>query len=262
MNYDKEAAASIEEKYSELQSRYNDIFLETFAFSGRLKNERAKEFFQHGVGRRLEILKGCIDNMFRLFPVEQVEKLERSNRLAVEINLHAFLINVYGIIENLGLALAYENKLVGEQSKYNMHPKQVNLFNGKFQKLLHPTLAGYLRGETVVKWYKDYAKNYRDALAQRIPPYVPPSGLNDAEQKRFSDIEKELQTLSYWNDLARIEALRDEEETLGSAIALFVHSFSEKANLVYLHLQIVTDFLTIEELLRKVMGNFFFEPQS
>jgi hypothetical protein len=261
MNYDGEAAASIEAQYADLESRYNDIFRRTFAFGQQLRNERAREFFHHGVGRRLEILKRSIDNIFRCFPVRRIEMLERADRLDVEVNLHAFLINVYGIIENLALALAYENELIGDQSMNKIHPKQANLFSTNFQKLIHPTLAGYLRGDMAV-WYKEYAKNYRDALAHRIPPYVPPSGLNDSERKRFADIDKELHTLSYENHLDRIGVLLDEQMSLGSAFAVYVHSLSEKAKLVRLHPQMLTDYLTIEELLRKTMQSFFWESPT
>ena len=156
---------------------------------------------------------------------------------------------------NLALSLAYENDLIGSKDKAKVHPKQANLFDKRFQKLLHPKLSAYLSGQ-VAAWYKQYAKDYRDALAHRIPPYVPPSGLNELQQQRFADIEKELGILTYEKNLDQIAALREEEESLGSAIAVYVHSFSEKARRVWLHPQILTDFLTIEDLLHKTIESF------
>ena len=81
MNYDDEAAASIEEQYAALEGRHNDIFMRTFAFGHRLRDERAREFFHHGVGRRLEMLKRSIDNIFHFFPVRRVEMLDRPDRV-------------------------------------------------------------------------------------------------------------------------------------------------------------------------------------
>ena len=261
MNYDREAAASIEGKYAEIGQRYNDLFMKTFAFGHRLRNERAKEFIHHGVARRLEMLKRSMDNIFRLFPVRRFKILKRDNRLDLEVSLHAFLINVYGILENLALALAYENDLIGVGEENKVHPRQANLFDQRFQKLLHPTFVAYLRSD-MTDWYKEYAKDYRDALAHRIPPYVPPSGLNKRQQARFAEIEEELQSLTYERDIERIVALRDEEESLGSAMAAFVHSFSEKARLLRLHPQILTDFLTIEEVLQRAMEGFVWRPET
>ena len=261
MNYDREAAASIEETYAEIAGRFDDLYMKTFSFGHLLKNERAREFIHHGVGRRLEMLKRSLDNIFRLFPVRRVRILKRQNRLNVEVSLHAFLINVYGILENLALALAYENDLIGTKQVNKVHPGQANLFDRRFQKLLHPTFVAYLSGQ-MTDWYEQYAKDYRDALAHRIPPYVPPSGLKKRQERRFADIEKELQSLTYERDLDKIAALRNEEESLGTAFAVFVHSFSEKARLVRLHPQLLTDFLTIEEVLQKSMESFIWQPDK
>lgn len=261
MNYDREAAASIEDKYAEIAERYNDLFMKTFAFGHRLRNERAREFIHHGVARRLEMLKRSMDNIFRLFPVRRIKILKRHNRLDVEVSLHAFLINIYGILENLALALGYENDLIGVKDKNKVHPRQANLFDQRFQKLLHPVFAAYLH-DHMTGWYSEYAKDYRDALAHRIPPYVPPSGLNKRQQLRFAEIEKELLSLTYEHDLDRIVALRDEQESLGTAMAAYVHSFSEKARIVGLHPQVLQDFLTIEEVLHKAMDAFSYRPET
>jgi hypothetical protein len=219
-------------------------------------NERAKEYILHGVSRRLGLLQRCIDKIFMLFPANRMEKLTQSDRQDLEINLHAFLINIYGIIENIGLALAYENDLIENKSAQKLHIKEINLFNKRFQNLLNPKLKEYLTEDTIGKWYIEYAKNYRDALAHRIPPYVPPAALNDEEQRRFKDLDKELQSLTYEKDLERIEAIQDEQDSLGSSNPLFVHSFFEKAKPVYLHPQLIADYRTVEEILMKALDNF------
>jgi hypothetical protein len=258
MNYDREAAESIEGQYAEVAQRFDDLFLKTFAFGQRLTNDRAREFIHHGVARRLEMLKRSMEKIFQLFPVRRIKILKRQDRLDVEVNLHAFLINVYGILENLALALGYENDLISTKDKNKVRPRQANLFDLRFQNLLNPMFASYLRDQLTV-WYVEYAKNYRDALAHRIPPYVPPSGLNKRQQARFADIEKELQSLTYASDLDRIMALRDEQKSIGTALAVYVHSFSEKARQVRLHPQVLTDFLTVEEVLKKAMDAFFLD---
>ena len=99
MNYDREAAASILETYAGITARFDDLYMRTFSFGHQLKNERAREFIHHGVGRRLEMMKRSLDNVFRLFPVRRIKILKRQNRLDVEVSLHAFLINVYGALE-------------------------------------------------------------------------------------------------------------------------------------------------------------------
>ena len=256
MHYSGEALTEIEAGYSELLLRYRELAIQVFRFVGRLKNEKAREYMLHGVGRRLSLLHRCVNNMFRLFPASRVEKLSDDDRLDLEINLHAFLINVYGIIENIGLAVAYENALLGDDGERKLNAKEVSLFSRRFRRHLNLQLRSYLSEQTLDNWYRQYAKNYRDALAHRIPPYIPPAALNHGEERRFKDLESEMQTET---DPSRVEALQQEQAKLGTANPLFVHSFSENANLVYLHPQLIADFRTVEEILKKTLDNFYCE---
>jgi len=166
------------------------------------------------------------------------------------------LINVYGIIDNIGLAVAYENALLGGDSDRKLNVRKVSLFRKSFQSHLNPQLRSYLSGQTLIDWYWQYAKNYRDALAHRIPPYNPPAALNHDEARRFKDLVSEMKGKT---DPSRIEVLQQEQAKLGTSNPLFVHSFSENTKLVYLHPQLIADFRTVEEILKKTLDNFYCE---
>jgi hypothetical protein len=243
------------EMHSELLPRYRELAIKVNAVGVALKNERARDFMIHGIGRRLWILYRSVENIFRLFPPDRIQPLLANDRIDVEINLHAFLINAYGIIENIALSLGFENDLIGKKDEGKVPLKEANLFNGQFQKHLSDELRAYLANSTVSDWYREYAKNYRDALAHRIPPYVPPSALDAAARSRFEEIEQEIGSLYATGVFDRIEALRDEQEGLGRANPLYLHSFSEKSRPLYLHQQMIMDFLTIEELVKMSIGN-------
>ena len=254
MSYNKVALNQLKQKHAELLSRYPDLAIAVGAFTQSLKSKRAREFMVHGVSRRLWMIYRCIANIFRLFPPDQEKPLVTDDRLDVEINLHAFLINIYGTLENLALAAAYESELVGKKSEGKIPKIKVSLFNEEFRRHLNKPLKEYLNQSGVDSWYREYAKNYRDALAHRVPPYVPPSALNDDEQQRYRAIEKEISGLYSTYDFDRIEALYNEQERLGRANPLFVHSFAEGAKPIYLHAQVLTDFSTIEELVKVFVG--------
>ena len=256
MNYTTEALQQLAEKHAELLSRYTELAIKVNEVGVGLKNERAREFMIHGIGRRLWILHRCVENIFHLFPADRIQPLLANDRINVEINLHAFLINAYGIIENIALVLGFEDDLIGKKAEGKVPLKQANLFNEQFRKHLSGGLKAYIANSDVSEWYREYAKNYRDALAHRIPPYVPPSALDEAARRRFDEIEKEIGSLYSTGDFGRIEALRDEQEGLGHANPLYLHSFSEKSRPLYLHPQMIADFLTIEELVKMLIGNF------
>lgn len=275
MHYSNEALNQLNTAHSELRRRYKELIKQVFLFAGHLKNERAKEHMLHGVGRRLKILQRCVDNIFRLFPAGRMEKLPSEDLLDLEINLHAFLINTYGVIENIALALAYENNLMAD-NRETPHPgscpttqrppqdkhsqdkvrrNDVNLFKSQFQRLLNRNLSAYLREGRTRDWYRQYAKNYRDALAHRIPPYVPPAALNDEQQRRHADLDHEKGGLSYIKSPERIIEIQHEQASLGTSNPLFMHSFSE-AKPLYLHPQLIADFRTVEELVYQAIANF------
>lgn len=257
MHYNDDALKEMTSTYSQLHLRQVHISLRVLVFAQGMMNERARECMHNGVGRRLSLLHRCIQNMFRLFPPDCAEKLSQDDRTDLEINLHAFLINIYGIIDNTALALAYENDLIRVGGEQKVHTNDVNLFNRRFRRLLNPRLSEYLREKNITNWYKLYAKNYRDALAHRIPPYVPPAVLTDEDSRKYMELYRELQTET---DQRRIEALQAEQAGLGTPNFLFVHSFSEKANFVYLHPQLIVDFGTVEEILNNVVDNFYCKP--
>lgn len=197
--------------------------------------------------------------MFRLFPASRDEKLSEDDRLDVEINLHSFLINVYGILENIALAIAYENALMGDNPKGKLNVRQVSLFNRDFRRRLSSQLRSYLGGQTLAAWYRQYAKNYRDALAHRILPYVPPAALNPDEARKFKDLEAAIREAT---DPFRIRSLQEEQSRLGRSNPHFVHSFSENSKPLYLHPQLLADFGTVEDILKNAIDHFYCDPTA
>ncbi len=256
MHYPDEVLGELSEKFSQLRFKYIDLTIKLGSFVSTLKSERAREYINHGVMRRLFILYTCIGNIFSLFPPGREDKLDEEDRKNVEINLHAFLINVYGIVENLGLSIASENGIATDNKSEKRMKADMGLFKPSFQERLAAPLKDYLSGPEIGRWYHEYVVNYRDALAHRIPPYIPPSALDEQDQKAYKKLTDRLVTLSQKGHSEEYSKTIDEIENLGKANPLYLHSFTEKSKPLYLHAQIVTDFVTLEELITKVIGNF------
>ena len=258
MHYTAKALKEIENAVSELRFRHIKVVEVVSIFGNKLRSDRAKEYMTNGVLRRLFILYRCIENIFRLFPANRAEKLTDEERYDLEINLHCFLINIYGISENLGLSMAFVNGLIGEGVSERSKRNEIGLFNSKFRKIVNPILRKYLDESKIADWYNEYAKSYRDALTHRIPPYVPPSGLNNEEQKEFAALNDRLSNLSKNAYSEKYSQIIDKMYNLDKASPFYTHSFSEKAKLVYLHPQIIADFRTVEELINIATSNFIF----
>lgn len=241
------------ELFDTLPKKYYELLRAIRSFAEETKTERAKEFLLHGVGRRLVIINRCIVNIFTIFPPERIEKLADNERHDANINLHAFQINIYGIIDNLGLCVAYEKNIIDNARTEKEQRHEVGLFKTKFLKKLNGKFYEYFSKGKIKNWFKQYASDYRHALAHRIPAYIPPAGINEEEVTKHDELEVQLNEISKTGYLEQISAIWDKMDQLGKATPLFTHSFSEKSKIVLLHPQLLVDFLTIEEIINFVL---------
>jgi hypothetical protein len=135
-----------------------------------LQQPAACEYLDQGACRRFNVIQRAIERVFSIFPPERVQVLEREELPDVQIYLHAFVINIYGVLDNLAWVFILERNIlatIGARTR-------VGLFIPATQVHLPRTVRDHLQSTAVSTWYSSYAKNYRDALAHRIPLYVPP----------------------------------------------------------------------------------------
>lgn len=256
MSYDKENIKKIKAKYSEVDHIYMQLMLKLSHVRSNLTSEKACEYLMHGVGRRLSILTKCIKNIFKIFPVEKTDLLPRNDLTELDINLHAFFVNISGILDNLGWVFIYEKSLFGSPKEGKINKHGVGLFNKKTQIYLRPELNEYLNSERMQAWYKEYSKNYRDALAHRIPLYVPPSALNTEEKEEYMALEKKLWDCSSLEAILKHNEILTKQSQLGRACPFFAHSTNEGSKPLFLHAQVIADFLTIEEVIKIFCDSF------
>lgn len=262
MRYEEQALKDIAEKYAKVGRIHEQLALRLSSMASNLRDARAKEHLIQGVGRRLSILTRCIQNIFSIFPVGRTEHLAPEELADLDINLHAFLINLAGLLDNLGWAFVFENDLLGSSKEGILGKKDIGLFNKKTQSRLPEKLCTYLNTERMKKWYSEYAQNYRDALAHRIPLYVPPFVLNREEEKKYRALEDQIHALdlSVSANFAIYDQLREKQKELGRASLFFMHSFDEGSHPRLLHAQVIIDYLTVEEILNSFCENMWTKP--
>lgn len=130
-----------------------------------LVQPKALEYMNEGVGRRLKVVFRGISNIFRIFPPQRTNLLNEDELVDICINLHAFYINIFGLFDNLAWVLVYERQLT-------IHRNDVGLYFKKMRRHLAPEFDSYL--QSILPWHDEHLKHYRDALAHRIPMYLPP----------------------------------------------------------------------------------------
>lgn len=214
-----------------------------------LKSGGAQEHLKHGVCRRLKVIARSLENIFRLCPPARVDLLGSDERCDVEINLHAFVINVHGLLDNLAWITVHE-RCPGNLPKRS----EVSLFKSAVQKHLTEAAKAYLTTEPIPSWHACYARVYRDALAHRIPLYVPPTYLVPSEQRQYVDLERQFNERMAQGDVDGAEEALRRQDDLGTLLPAFVHSFggADATAPVFFHPQLIADSRTVLEIVRVV----------
>lgn len=245
MAYSDQFIAKLAEEQSDAQHGLQDLVISAITAGQAQQDGIVRDYMLHGVARRLNLLRQCLITIFERFPPKTTKPLDTEILHEVQINLHAFVMNLYGTFENLAWAFVACHKLQGVIGNRT----NVGLFLRSTQQFLPTPLRDYLTSPTIAKWHSEYLKNYRDALAHKIPLYIPPARYTDEEAARdrtLGAMEHEYIRARRWNDLERVRAEREE---LGNAFPIFLHSFSggDRVRPVHLHPQLICDAKTILE---------------
>jgi hypothetical protein len=91
------------------------------------------------------------------------------------------------------------------------------------------------------QWLTQYGKQFRDAIAHRVPVYLPPKVMTPKDVARFQELWKaQVKAL---DDDSRFWAITRELEQLGQPCFLVTHSVLDqpKPPLIQLHLQLLAD---------------------
>jgi hypothetical protein len=206
---------------------------------------RVREHLLHGVGRRIGVIKRSIENIFSLFPPETARPIDLETIADVQINLHAFVMNLYGIWDNWAWAFVLRHNLeIGRGDR-----RRISLFNDAMRARLPSPLRNYLSSSTMIEWHEQYAKYFRDALAHRIPPYLPPARFTREEGKHYNELEDEKVECIKAAQWERLDQIYIEQANIGSPCFSFLHAYTEDtpAKLIMLHPQVLCDGMTVVE---------------
>jgi hypothetical protein len=253
LSYTPEARADLQRNYTKVRAELQDLWINLVGvLAPSLKIEKARDYVNQGVCRRLRVMRRCIHNIFKIFPVDRNAVLTGDEIDELEISLHAFLIHTHGVPDNLAWVYALERAI-------DLKPEEVGLFKKNTKKHLPETLRDYVNSEGIANWHKNYAKSYRDSLAHRIPPYVPPAVYTPEKIFKYRELESRIVEASQIGHLKEAFDLLEEQAALGSISPYYAHALADKPPMV-LHPQIVVDAKTVMEIINKVLPHL--RPKS
>jgi hypothetical protein len=209
------------------------------------KNIRSKEYAIHGFSRRLHTLQHCLDRTFSCVP-PQAESPTRSELQDATAFIQAFVLNVYGAIDNLAHIWCFEAG-VKDKIGRELDPKFIGLTPKN--KIIRSSLPSPFKEKMNERdtWFK-YLINYRHALAHRIPLYIIPRILNNEDGKQYENIEKLKFAAATARDWITYNDLDAKQDRVGTFAPYILHSLEEDAAPMRFHPQMVCDMATVVEI--------------
>lgn len=211
------------------------------------KTDRGREYATHGFSRRLGTLRRALLNVYKIIPPGAAQVPPRDKLYDAQINIQACIANVYGCIDNLAWVWVYENGLEKKIPRKHVGFRKANI---DVRTSLRPEFRAYL--ESHDSWM-EYLIDFRDALAHRIPLYVPPGGVPRNKTEEYNDYTRRMNEALRRFEPAEYDRLNAEQQKMLVFQPMMTHSLIESQRLVPFHAQLISDFLTIEELGNKML---------
>ena len=249
MLYSEEHLQDLQDGLAELNAKYEELLI---GFVGRkFTNPKAQEHASQGFSRRLKILKRSIENVFEILPPERVSVPERDEVTDATINIHAFLFNVFGSLDNLAWIWVHERSVVDAKGKALRH-SQVGLGTKceVVRQSFHQEFQDYL--QTLDRWFNGM-ESFRHALAHRIPLYMPPFTVDPKNIDEYHRLDALKAKAVRKLDFVENDRLSIEQMKLAKFSPLYSHSFEERSPQVAFHAQLLADFATVHELGRRMI---------
>jgi hypothetical protein len=108
-------------------------------------------------------------------------------------------------------------------------------------------LRDYLASPDISSWHEKYLKGYRDALAHRIPLYIPPASWTKEDSALYEQLEMQKAECISHREWDRLDTVWAEQDSIGKACPVFLHQFSgeEASQPIFLHPQVLNDGITV-----------------
>ncbi|WOE76530.1 hypothetical protein [Alterisphingorhabdus coralli] len=217
--------------------------LRDIVLSRSFNSDRAEQFSREGFARRLGYLEHAMHRLDELYPPNSIGA-SRDTVRDVELLIQAFVMNVFGALDNLAWIWALENNVKRPDGK-DLRRTEV-VFDGPKAKTLVKSLTPALCN--VIADMKDWfaaLRIYRDGVAHQIPIYIPFlfNESEDIESKRLNDAIRDAIADGDHGLVVELYSKRNELGDYGALMALSVEHST-----MMLHPQMVCDLATVVNL--------------
>ncbi|MER9674494.1 hypothetical protein [Mesorhizobium sp. M0208] len=220
--------------------------LQARALSHGFASDVAREYAYQGFGRRLDTCRRCVSRVFDLIPVDLEGVPNDDARKDAELHIHAFLLAVYGALDNLALVWVKEREIIKPNgnplnSSYIGFRPGNSIVRESLPDALQKKLAGY------DGWFGQH-EDYRHALAHRIAPYIPPYAVDPEKAGLEADLGRQSLEALFHGDIPKHQELEREQLALRRFLPFIQHSWGQPATPVVFHAMLLADSNTLIEI--------------
>jgi len=226
------------------------IDLQSDLVSRQYRTAEAREHGIHGLSRRIATLARCVDAVFDLLPPSESGVPETRAIDDATIYIQAFIFNVFGCCDNIAWLWVLEQHVLDKKGS-PIAQQRVGIWPDyhQFRASCSPEFRTYLESHRT--WF-DNLKNFRDALAHRIPLYIPPYSVTPNQHEAYLRLDEEKGAAFKQRDFELHDQIEERQHLLKHFNPIMVHSLT-KSKVVVFHAQLLADFRTIEEIARKML---------
>jgi hypothetical protein len=239
--FSAEYVRDLGDSYTSLQARLDESAKVYAIFP--YTTQSGREYAHHGFLRRFNMMHHCIEKVFEILPPEQDGRPPDPALLDATAFIQSFVMNVFGALDNLAWTWVSEKPLDIPRKQIGLGPKCEKV-RGSFS----PEMGDYLAG--LENWFA-HIIDFRDALAHRIPLYIPPFVVGLANQAEHEALELRKRETEDADEYYRLFA---EQAKFEAFHPLITHSLHDDRQPIWLHSQLVQDFITVEGIAGRVMG--------
>jgi len=162
-----------------------DLQTDILILGQKIGLEEAYHQLVFGAARRSKILWTAFRQLYRLISPDRTSPLPLDDVFEAARALNDIYIHLRGMQDNYAWALLY---LFGGDASKQLNQGDVSLFSKKFTNV--QPIAEFV---DIVKPFSDWnteLKAMRDPVAHRIPLSVPPAILDEADQKKYAEVNE------------------------------------------------------------------------
>lgn len=214
-------------------------------------SERGREFAYHGFCRRLSYMVRAVDAVYERLPPDIEIIPERQSVVDATIAIHSFVLNAFGCLDNLAWIWVCE-KPVLDSKGIELSPLRVGLGPkcGDVRASFSAEFIEYLNSRQ--EWV-EHLKGFRDSLAHRIPLYIPPFIVTPDAIEQYNKLEADSSEALHDRNFDKYYELQSAQKALAIWRPWMTHSVVEKAPKVVFHVQLIQDYMAIEEFGRQML---------